>query len=258
MTRLMNDLSHPTPHRPDGWRRRWIKRRAGLHQLSTSAPRPAPENTPTRSWDCHTSAVQSGVPQADPPAVGHGRRPRPAPGDLQSEGRCAMSIMDTERKLRAMTAALPKTPANAAPPDDQPAEPPAAVTVLYNGGCPVCEAEMSRYKRLGDADPADLAFHDAACDPTPLAPFGLTVDGAKRRLHVVKADGRVVEGMNGFILMWQQMPRYRWLARLVALPGVRWGAIAFYNAVLVPVLWQWNRRRERRAAHAASRTVNSR
>ena len=176
-----------------------------------------------------------------------------------------MSIMETERKLRAITAALPKAPvqardSSAVDPSAQgqpavPNNPP--VTVLYNGGCPVCAAEMARYRRLGGAAPADLAFHDVARDPAPLAPLGLTVDGAKRRLHVLDANGRLIEGMDGFILMWRQMPRYRWLARLVALPGVRWGAIAFYNGLLVPAMWQWNRRRERRAL-AASRTVKTR
>ena len=164
-----------------------------------------------------------------------------------------MSIMETERKLREMTASLPKAPK----PVPKPALPGAAVTVLYNGGCPACRAEMERYRRLGGARPEDLAFHDVARDPSPLAPLGLTADDAMRRLHVRLAGGEVVEGVGAFILLWRQMPRYRWLARLVALPGVRWGAAAVYNAVLVPVLWRWNRRRERRAALAA-RTAKSR
>lgn len=160
-----------------------------------------------------------------------------------------MSIMETERRLREMTASLPKTLKKA---------PEAEVTVLYNGGCPACRFEMERYQRLGGARPEDLAFHNVADDPAPLAPLGLTADDAKRRLHVRRADGRVVEGIDAFILLWRQMPRYRWLARVVALPGCRWGAIAFYNGVLVPLLWRWNRRCERRAALAASRTVKSR
>ncbi len=178
-----------------------------------------------------------------------------------------MSIMDTERKLREMTASLPKIAAKAkeeAPGESEtpgvtdPSGAPGAVTVLYNGGCPVCRAEMTRYQRLGGAAPADLAFHDVARDPSPLAPLGVTVDGAKRRLHVRDTDGQVIKGIDGFILLWRQMPRYRWLARVVDLPGVKWGAIAFYDGLLVPLLWQWNRRRERRAAHAASRTADSR
>ena len=167
-----------------------------------------------------------------------------------------MSIMETERKLRAMTASLPKIPAK---PKEDLAEPPApVVTVLYNGGCPVCAAEMTRYQRLGGAAATDIVFHDVACDPAPLAPLGLTVDDAKRRLHVVTSEGKLVEGMDGFILMWRLMPRYRWLARMIGLPVFRWGAIAVYNGLLVPALWQWNRRRERRAALAAARTVKSR
>jgi predicted DCC family thiol-disulfide oxidoreductase YuxK len=169
-----------------------------------------------------------------------------------------MSIMDTERKLREMTASLPRTPTKAKDEVPEEASPSAAVTVLYNGGCPVCRAEMSRYKRLGGAATADLTFHDVARDPSPLAPLGVTVDGAKRRLHVLDTDGRLIKGIDGFILLWRQMPRYRWLARVVGLPGIRWGAIAIYDGLLVPLLWQWNRRRERRAAHAASRTADSR
>lgn len=149
-----------------------------------------------------------------------------------------MSIMETERRLRALTAGLPK-----ALPRKPPDSPAAEVTALYNGACPVCRFEMRRYQKIGGGTPDKVDFQDATEDVTLLVRHGLSLEGVMRRLHVVTRAGKVVVGMDAFILLWRQMPRYRWLARAVGLPGFHWAARQVYDRVLVPALWHINRRR---------------
>ena len=61
----------------------------------------------------------------------------------------------------------------------------------------------------------------------------------QERLHT--RDMRQMSGL------WQQMPRYRWLARIVALPGIRQAATLVYDHILAPLLYRSHLRRQRRA-----------
>ena len=45
---------------------------------------------------------------------------------------------------------------------------------------------------------------------------GITVEQAMKRLHVQKNDGEFVTGAYAFQTLWQQLPYYRWLAKLVS------------------------------------------
>ena len=132
------------------------------------------------------------------------------------------------------------------PDDSRPMPDPATpITVCYNGACPVCRAEIDHYR--GQADPASgLAWLDAAGDPATAARHGLTGEDPFRRLHAVTADGRVLAGMEAFAAVWDRLPRYRWLARLVRRPVVRPVADVLYERVAAPVLFAMHRRRERR------------
>ena len=113
----------------------------------------------------------------------------------------------------------------------------------YNGGCPVCRAEIEHYKKGPGGD--RLTWHDLSSAPEALAGFGIDRAGAKRRLHVLDESGRLHVGVDAFVLLWQRMPRYRWLARLVAWGPVRPAAGALYDKVLAPLLFWWNRRQGR-------------
>lgn len=93
-----------------------------------------------------------------------------------------------------------------------------ALTVYFDGGCPVCSREIGFYRRQAGAD----ALHwvnllEAA--PTDIGK-DLSLDSALARFHVRKADGTLVAGARAFALMWQQLPRFRGLGRIAALPGV--------------------------------------
>jgi predicted DCC family thiol-disulfide oxidoreductase YuxK len=127
-------------------------------------------------------------------------------------------------------------------------------TVLYNGSCPICSREIAVYRTEAEAAAPHVAFRDVtAPDAAPaLTAAGLTPDDAARRFHVVQ-DGRVLSGLDAFVALWSALPRWRWLARLAVLPGVRTLAAALYDRVAAPLLYALHRRRLARAALAESR-----
>jgi predicted DCC family thiol-disulfide oxidoreductase YuxK len=91
----------------------------------------------------------------------------------------------------------------------------APLTVFYDGGCPVCSREVAFYKRQGTAE--GLCWLDISRE----APAGLDQAAALARIHARLPDGRLVSGAAAFAAIWQRMPGFRWLGRLVA-----WGPVA--------------------------------
>ena len=119
----------------------------------------------------------------------------------------------------------------------------ATTSVLYNGSCPVCSAEIGHYARYAKAAGLPIRFDDLNSDAR--SRWGLDSDTAARRLYVLH-DGKLTSGIPAFLVLWAQMPRYRGLARLVGLPGVRQVAGLTYDLVLAPALYHWHRWRRRR------------
>jgi len=113
--------------------------------------------------------------------------------------------------------------------------------VLYNDTCPVCSFEINGYARRVQADGLPVRFDRLDC----AANWGLTPDQAARQLHV-RQDGVVLSGLPAFQALWRVMPRWRWLARLTALPGFRPLCILVYDRVAAPLLYRAHLRRQAR------------
>ena len=118
-------------------------------------------------------------------------------------------------------------------------------SVLYNAQCPVCNFEISHYATYAAQNALPIRFDDLNSDA--LAQWDLTADAAARRLYVAH-DGELTSGIPAFIILWNQMPRYRWLARVVNLPGIHWIASVAYERVLAPLIYRWHLRRQRATA----------
>lgn len=121
-------------------------------------------------------------------------------------------------------------------------------SVLFNASCPVCNFEIRHYARYATANGLPIRFDDL--NSHMLARWGLDADTAARRLYVLK-DGRLTSGIAAFLVLWADMPRYRWLARIVGFPGVRQIASAVYDYLLAPAIYRWHLRRLRRQAAGA-------
>ncbi len=90
---------------------------------------------------------------------------------------------------------------------------PDKTTVFYDGGCPLCRREIDHYRRI---DPTGrIRWLDVTHEHEALFEYDLSVDTAMARLHVMDRDGVWHTGAYGFAAMWEELPRYRWLARLL-------------------------------------------
>lgn len=93
----------------------------------------------------------------------------------------------------------------------------AALTVLYDGACPLCRREIALYRGANATQP--LAFVDVSGAAAGLPP-GVERARLLARFHVQRPDGMLVDGARGFVALWAVLPGWRWLARLARVPGV--------------------------------------
>jgi predicted DCC family thiol-disulfide oxidoreductase YuxK len=125
---------------------------------------------------------------------------------------------------------------------------PELLTVLYDGGCPLCRREIAHVQGLAAQRP-----DSALCFVDVNAEHG-TMPAAERaallaRFHVQRPDGSRLDGAAAFVAMWGSLPGWRWLARLAHLPGalpaLEWAYRAFLR--VRPRLQALARRAERAA-----------
>jgi predicted DCC family thiol-disulfide oxidoreductase YuxK len=120
-----------------------------------------------------------------------------------------------------------------------------APITFFNARCPVCSAGVAHIRRLTGVPGDDRLWVDITAQPVALQHRGVTVEAVKKRLHVIDREGVLRIGIPAFAALWDEVPRYRGLARFVRLPMVREISAVLYEALAI-VLYVWNKRRERR------------
>lgn len=118
----------------------------------------------------------------------------------------------------------------------------APLTVLYNADCPICRAEIDHY--IAYAGPRNLPIRFEPLAKADLATWGLSPEQARKRLHV-RQGGAIFSGVPAFRILWAAMPRYRALAWVTGLPGLRGLSGWIYDRLLAP--WLYNRNMRRRS-----------
>ena len=85
--------------------------------------------------------------------------------------------------------------------------------VYYNESCSICRFEINHYKKFEKKIGwVDVTNNKSAVDETKKQPKELI-----RRLHVLK-DGQIYNGIDAFIIVWKELPKYKWLHNLVKTP----------------------------------------
>jgi len=85
--------------------------------------------------------------------------------------------------------------------------------VYYNESCSICRFEINHYKKFEEKIGwVDVTNNKSAVDETKKQPKELI-----RRLHVLK-DGQIYNGIDAFLLVWEKLPKYKWLYNLVKTP----------------------------------------
>ena len=112
--------------------------------------------------------------------------------------------------------------------------------VVYNDTCPICSREVNLYKGKTDET---VVYHGLSdCD---LARFGLTEESSAREFHVLH-KGELVSGLAAFALLWERIPRMRWLARVVRMPVLAPILEWIYRHILARALYAMHLRRRAR------------
>jgi predicted DCC family thiol-disulfide oxidoreductase YuxK len=93
----------------------------------------------------------------------------------------------------------------------------ARIQVYFDGDCPICAREMDRCRVLEGA--AAIDFVDINKDMSALQSNGVRYEEALARLYVRDETGRLHKGISAYAVLFKKLRRYRWLARLVTLPG---------------------------------------
>jgi ubiquinone biosynthesis monooxygenase Coq7 len=94
-----------------------------------------------------------------------------------------------------------------------------ALTVYFDGACPVCSREIATYRRLRGG--AAIDWVDASrCAPEALGP-GLERGAALARLLARRADGTLVDGAAAFAALWRRLPAFSLLGRIAGFEPVR-------------------------------------
>ena len=117
------------------------------------------------------------------------------------------------------------------------------IRILFNADCPICNAEICHYRDYAKGRGIVMGFDDL--NQVDLSLYGVSRVDAAKRLHVLH-EGTVISGVPAFVAIWQQLPRYQWLAKIVSLPIVHFLSNLIYDFVLAPILYAAFLRRERR------------
>ena len=91
----------------------------------------------------------------------------------------------------------------------------AALTVMFDGACPLCRREIGVYQSLQALQPVrwqDVSKASSDTTPEQQAQY-------MARFHVRLPNGELLSGAAAFVALWRTMPGWRWLARLASLPG---------------------------------------
>jgi predicted DCC family thiol-disulfide oxidoreductase YuxK len=103
------------------------------------------------------------------------------------------------------------------------------IKVLFNDKCSICSTEINHYKSLNTNDIYWLDINDL---DESMQLSGKTHKELLRRLHVMK-DDKLYSGVKAFIVLWDRIPKYRWLSRVIALPLIYHISILAYELIAI-------------------------
>lgn len=92
------------------------------------------------------------------------------------------------------------------------------LTIFYDGLCHLCSREIAHYRQVPgheqfnfvDITSADFSASAHAVDPRLV----------HQQMHVRRQDGTLAVGVDAFIAIWEELPRYRFAARWAKVPVV--------------------------------------
>ncbi len=110
------------------------------------------------------------------------------------------------------------------------------ISVFYDGKCSLCRREINHYQKI--ADSKKIIFIDITEDDQRFTQLGFRKEAGLKLLHVQDDKGQMQIGFNAFLTIWRVLPRWRYLAMLLGLPGVKQLVSALY---VIFAKWRFKR-----------------
>lgn len=102
------------------------------------------------------------------------------------------------------------------------------ITVYYDGKCGLCSKEIRHYKKIAAEGVFD--WQDITMDSRSLKQRNISLSQGLKFLHVVDRDDVVHIGVDAFIIIWRELKKWRYLATIVSLPGIKQFSRIAYKA----------------------------
>ena len=90
------------------------------------------------------------------------------------------------------------------------------INVFYDDRCPLCRREIEYYKKLSAL--TKIKWSGISENIPTLEKYGISYTESLKVLHAINEDNQMVYGVDTFILIWRQLPKWKWLAKFVELP----------------------------------------
>ncbi|MEM8649401.1 MAG: DUF393 domain-containing protein [Pseudomonadota bacterium] len=115
----------------------------------------------------------------------------------------------------------------------------ANLKVFYDGGCPLCESEISFYKKRSGAEQVDWV--DVSNTNEEYVHPGLSRAEALARFHVVTKEGEVLSGGRAFAGLWRSISVFKPFGWIFRIKPLAWLLDRLYDYFLRhrPRLQKW-------------------
>ncbi|WP_249977685.1 thiol-disulfide oxidoreductase DCC family protein [Vreelandella olivaria] len=105
----------------------------------------------------------------------------------------------------------------------------ASINVFYDAVCPGCRKDRRRFERWAGHRAQGIKWCDVSEHQQLLRQKGVAPEAALRSLHIEKADGRMIEGIDAYRLLMARIPVLLPVAWIIGLPGIKSGLRWYYD-----------------------------
>ncbi len=84
------------------------------------------------------------------------------------------------------------------------------VKVFFNNSCNICRAEINHYKKICNES---VKWIDVTNSKEAQKITSKSYEQLLRRMHVIK-DGKVIDGAESFLIIWKNIPKYKFLYKI--------------------------------------------
>ena len=103
----------------------------------------------------------------------------------------------------------------------------------FNNSCKICRTEICHYKKLNKT----IKWIDVIVDKDVINETNMSKKELIRRLHI-KKDNKVFSGLDAFLIVWGEIPRYKILAKFAGLPIIYYIVWLIYEFIAIILFYK--------------------